>query len=124
MKTILIDVKNERASIIDCKPELDEYYRHLDCDCIDIVMRKIGGKWFDVMCDDEGLFKAEPKMSAINDLGEPMLVGNLMFFHNDGEGNLVGLDDEDIEHLKKHIMRMYTRRYPAGYPMLVQCEYN
>jgi hypothetical protein len=124
MKTILLDVYKEEVHITDVKPELEAYYEKLDCTCIDIVERKIGGKWFDIMCDDEGLFREPQKISAINDMGQPMLVGNLMFFHNDGEGNLTGLEDEDIEHLKRYIKRMYTEKFPKGYPMLTQCEYR
>ena len=37
--------------------------------------------------------------------------------------DFVGLDEEDYKHLEKHIMHMSTRKYPLGYPMLVQCEY-
>ena len=124
MKTVLLEVHNETVLEINIRPEIDAYYFALRCTSIDIVERKIGGKWFDVMCDDEGLLKEEVKISAINDMGEPMLVGNLMFFHNDGEGNLVGLSDEDVDHIKKNIQHMYTHKYPMGYPMLTQCEYN
>lgn len=124
MKTVLLDVYKEKVGIGNIEANLDCYYRLLDCTSIDIVTRKIGGKWFDIVCDDEGLFREPQKVSAINDMGEPMLVGNLLFFHNDGEGNLTGLEDEDIEHLKRYIKRMYTEKFPKGYPMLTQCEYE
>ena len=123
MKTILLNVYKNEVSVIDIQPELDEYYKNLECDLIDIVQRKIGGKWFDVMCDDEGLFNESQKISAITNMGEPIFVGNLMFFRNDGEGNLIGLEDEDVQHIKDHIQTMYTRQHPEGYQMLTQCEY-
>lgn len=124
MKTVLLNVYDNTAEVIEIIDDLRAYYEKLDCDCIDIVMRKIGGKWFDVMCDDEGLFREPQKISAINDMGQPMLVGNLMFFHHDDEGNLTGLDAEDVEHIRRHIRTMYTRNFPEGYLMLVQCEYE
>ena len=124
MKTVLLNVFEEKVEIVDIEPTLEEYYRLLQCDLIDIVPRKIGGEWFDVMCDDEGTFKEPQKISAINDMGEPMFVGNLMFFKNDGQGNLLGLDDEEIQHIQKHIQHMFTKKYWAGYPMLTQCEYR
>lgn len=123
MKTLLLNVEDNKVELLDVKGELNEYYEKIKCDCIDITMRKVAGKYFDIVCDDEGLFKESPRISAINDLGQPMLVGNLMFFHNDGEGNLTGLHDEDIRHLLNNIKHMYTRKYPEGYKMLVQCEY-
>ena len=103
---------------------LQDYYRLIGCDTIDIVTRKIGGMWFDIVCDDEGLFKEPQKISAINDMGEPMLVGNLLFFNHDGEGNLLPLSDLDCNHIRKYIQKMSTRNFPDGYPMLTQCEYN
>ena len=124
MLTILLNVYENEVKIIEIEPELDAYYKALDCSCIDIVERKIGGKWFDIMCDDEGLFREGHKISAINDMGEPMLVGNLLFFHNDGAGNLTGLEEADVVHIMKYIQKMYTRNHPEGYKMLTQCEYN
>lgn len=123
MQTLLLNVFDENVRVMEINDELDEYYKLLNCSMIDIVSRKIGGKWFDIVCDDEGLLKDDPKISAINDMGEPMLVGNLIFLHNDGYGEMVGLDDADIKHLKDHIEVMCTVNHPFGYPMLTQCEY-
>lgn len=123
MKTILLNVIEEKVEAIDIEPELDAYYRTLDCSTIDIVERKIGRKRFDIMCDDEGLFRDPQKISAIDNLGRPMLVGNLMFFNNDGKGNLTELSDNDISYIMKRIIHMYTHQYPKGYKMLTQCEY-
>lgn len=124
MKTLLLDVFSEKVEVIDVEDDLQAFYDRLDCTCIDIVQRKIGRKWFDVMCDDEGLFRDPQKISAIDNYGRPMLVGSLMFFHNDGEGNLVGLSDEDIKYIKDRIVIMCTHKYIKGYPMLTQCKYN
>ena len=121
MKTVLLDVYNEKVEVIDIDDELDAFYEKLDCNCIDIVTRRIDGMEFDIMCDDEGLFHDPRKLSAINDMGEPMLVGTLMFFHHDDEGDLVGLTDEAVEFIQDHIQTMYTGLYPQGYPMLTQC---
>lgn len=104
------------------RKSLASYYKTLDCDCIDIVSRKIGGKYFDVICDDEGLYN-QPKISAIDDMGAPMLVGNLFIVNYDGNGDNKSLTDEDIDHIKKYIQVMSTRQYLEGYPMLTQVEY-
>lgn len=123
MKAYLVDVYNETAGAVEVEPTLESYYKLLDCDLIDIVSRAIGGVYYDIVCDDEGLFHDPQKISAINDMGEPMLVGNLLICLNDGEGELVGLEDQDVFHITKCIQRMYTENYPKGYPMLTQCEY-
>ena len=53
-----------------------------------------------------------------------MLVGNLMFCHHDEEGEIVGLEDEEIDFLKDQIAVVPTNFHPDGYPMLVGCEYR
>ena len=123
MKMVLLNVYEDFAKVVEVEDKLEDFYKNLDCDCIDIVQRKIGGKWFDVMCDDEGLYRSDQKISAINDMGQPMLVGNLMFFKHDEAGNTIGLEAEEIEHIQRYIQTMCTRNHPEGYKMLTQCEY-
>lgn len=87
---------------IDIKGTLDEYYDLIECDCIDIVTRKVGDTYFDIICDDEGLLKDSPRVSAVDMHCNPMLVGNLIFSHTD-DGETVGITDDEIEFLKEHI---------------------
>ena len=42
----------------------DDFYTLLDCNVIDIVTRSVGGKAFSIVCDDEGLLKPDPCISA------------------------------------------------------------
>lgn len=124
MKTILLNVYENSADVIEIADNLQAFYKRLGCRLIDIVQRKIGRRWFDVMCDDEGLFVEEPKISAIDNLGNMMFVGNLMFFRHDKEGNLKGLSEEDLNYILDRIQVMGTQKYPEGYLMLTQCEYR
>ena len=123
MKTILIDVYNEKVEVIDVEPNLETFYEKIDCRCIDIVRRKIGKKIFTIVCDDEGLFHEPQKISAINNIGEPMLVGNLMIF-NEKANDLSGLSNDDVEYIRKYVGTIFTRKYPDGYLMLTQTEYD
>ena len=122
IKGMLIDVQNETAKVVEVEKKLESYYDILKCDTIDIVERKIGGQLFDIVADDEGLFN-QPKISAINDMGEPMLVGNLFIVNYDGKGDITSLEENDIQHLQNFVEIMYTKQYPEGYPMVVQMEY-
>lgn len=79
---------------------LSEFYTRLKCDVFDITRRKIGGKAFDIFCDDIGLFADNPIPSALNIKMKPELVGNLIFANHDSEGNTTGLSDDDIERIK------------------------
>lgn len=103
MKGILIEKGLEFCKVVDFEDNLEQLYKLTDCDCIDIVERQVGGIYYDVVCDDEGLLKENPIVTAYNDKDEPMLVGNLLFCHNDEEGNLSGLSDEDIENIISHV---------------------
>lgn len=80
---------------------LDDMYRIIGCDTIDIVTRNVCGKPFDFIIDDEGLLKADPQVSAIwssrihaGDI-EPALVGVLIICSHDREGNTIDISLDD-----------------------------
>lgn len=126
VKGVLIDVDAEEAKTVEFEHSLGNIYGLLHCDCIDIVSRAIGhgrsSKRFDIICDDEGTFKMNAKISAIDNLGRPMLVGSLLVTNHDAEGNTVSLTDEECEFVLAHVEKLGTRKYPDGYMMLTQCE--
>ena len=68
---------------------------------IDITRRKVGGKYFDIIVDDEGLFAEKPTVSAIDSNGDPALVGNLLFCNHDGQGGETSLSETDIALLQE-----------------------
>lgn len=124
LRGVLVDVKNEKVSVVKIPDELDEFYKILGCSCIDIVNRKIGRKRFEIVCDDEGLLKDTPKISAIDNLGNVQLVGNLFIVGSEViDGNLTGLEPADAAYVLSRVQKMSTKKYPDGYPMLTQCEF-
>lgn len=122
---VLVDVENKKVEAIEIADDLEKYYEVLNCTCIDIVQRRIGRKNFTIICDDEGLFNAAPKISAINNLGQAQLVGNLFIVAagSDEDGNLIGLSKSEADYILKRCVKLATRNYPDPYPMLTQCEY-
>lgn len=124
---VLVDVENEKVEAMEIEDELDSFYKILNCSTIDIVVRRIGGrckKTFDIVCDDEGLFKEPQKISAIDNLGNVQLVGNIFITGTaDNEGNLTSLSKSDVAYIKSRVQKMGTRKFPDGYPMLTQCEF-
>lgn len=87
---------------------LSDYYREIGCDCIDITSRIIGGKPFDIICDDEGLLKDNPveMLSMVyiyDDKFMPGLVGTLIFASHDTEGNTLDLSVEDELMIASHV---------------------
>lgn len=119
----LVDVEHNIAAPVTIEKSLDSYYGILNCDCIDITTRQIGNREYDIICDDEGLFKDDPKISAIDSEGNAMLCGNLFIVKFDGIEDETSLDPDDIAHIEEYIRAIATKRYPIPYPMLTCCEY-
>lgn len=120
IKGYLIDVNNREAKVVEIEKSLDSYYKILQCDTIDIVSRKIGDKWFDIVCDDNGLLMDKPKLSAVDSEGKPQLVGNLFIVKYDGVDDLTSLDDESIKYIEERIMEVTTNLHSEPYPILTE----
>lgn len=102
-RLFLLDIINNEAKEIQIGSGIDDYYKYLQCDCFDIANRELEGRRFDIFCDDEGLLKDSPTVSAINHEHEMILVGNLIFANHDSQGNTTSLTDDDIDIIKKHV---------------------
>lgn len=105
MKAMIIN-KNGETNLIDFEIDnvLEQSYRELNCSLIDIVSVKIKGTAFDIIVDDEGLMKQNPKLTVSSNLRK--LFGTVMIVPNetDDEGGYVrGLNEEEIETLYDHI---------------------
>ena len=107
--------------------ELEDFYEHLECGCMDVANRKIGNKRFDIWVDDEGLLKDSPIISAVSITdGEvvPMLAGNLIIANHDLEGNTTSLSDEDIEMILEHVFtRVSVQDHGLTIYPYLECEY-
>lgn len=127
IKAYYVDPITNTAEAREITDALDTFYEMLHCDFIDIVNRAIGryGKRrYDIICDDEGLLKDDPYISAIDNNGRAMLVGSLLVVGEaDDDGNITSLDDDDIKFLKMHTEDLSTYTHTKPYPMLVHVEY-
>lgn len=129
LRGVLVDVEKETAGVVEIPDELDEFYRILNCSCIDITVRRIGCNFHNrirvnIICDDEGLCKSDPKISAIDNLGNVQLVGNLFIVGGKvDDGNLTSLTETEAATILRRVQKMGTTKFPGGYPMLTQCEY-
>jgi hypothetical protein len=98
---VLIDVLNMKPPhpyTIE-STNLESYYTALGCDVFDITTRKIGQNFYDIYCDDEGLLKCNPVLSAVDSDGAPALVGNLFICKHDEEGNTIGLESHELQEI-------------------------
>ena len=105
----LIDVAKKDAKVITIEPELEEYYKTLNCDLITITYRDIGGKEFCIIADDEGLLKSNPVVSAISESYWPMLVGNLLVVSaDDNAGDFASISEDDTKLIEQNIVNLTT----------------
>lgn len=123
---ILIDTVANTAKAVTLDDTLEAYYSALNCSCIDIVDRTIGAseKHFTIVCDDEGLLKTAPCISAVSDLCEPMLVGNLFITDFDHDtGNLASLSEQELEYVLDHVIFTVSSHRNIPFPLLCQVGY-
>lgn len=103
------------------KDDLDEFYRLIECDTIDIVKRDIGGKCYCVICDDEGLFKQNPLPAIANQQTPNINVyGNIIITgEENNEGELTSLTSEDINRIRNCIIATLCQFKNETYLMAV-----
>lgn len=124
MKCYYINPYTDTAEVREVDHSLEAWYDLIGCRCVDIVGRQIGGKWFNIICDDEGTFVEDCRISAISDMGQIMLVGALLVCGGtDENGELTGLTDDEVRHIERYVQHQGTRRHPEGWRMLMQMEW-
>lgn len=93
------------TKVLNIEDDLEVYYDLLKCRMIDITTRKIGGKYYDIICDDEGLLKEEIRISAMDKDNEPCLAGSIIICNfDDDDGREQSLDDADIRNIFRNII--------------------
>lgn len=105
MTVALFDVWTQDLIPLEIEDKLEVFYEQIKCSAIDIVYRSFEGRILNVVCDDEGLLKADPKVSAITPQGEVALVGNIIIAGpTDEDGNLTSLSVKDIFAIRKSLV--------------------
>ena len=116
MYILTVELNKDRTALeshirnIDDTDKLNEYYRYLDCHCIDMATIDVDGHAYDVVCDDEALLRY-PLVPSLYISEEQVFFGNLAFVKIDEEGESVGLDREDMIRLLDFIERQKNRLY-------------
>lgn len=103
---LLVDVTSNPGKVIPVEVDeekLDSFYSILNCSTIDITFRKIGDRTFNIVCDDNGLLRPSPIISAVSASGKPMFVGNV-FICNHYKEHLTSLSEDDIDYIAFHVL--------------------
>ena len=124
MKMLLLDVYENEVKMVEAN-NLEDYYKYLNCRCIDIVSRKIGDIRVEIVCDDEGLLIDKPKISAIDISGTPMLCGNLLVASGrvTEDGELTELTEDEIKAIMYNVAEVTTKIYKKPYNVFVEMDY-
>ena len=104
---VLVTTEGE-AKQVTIEDSLEGYYEALGCDIIDLTVRRIGKKEYDIVCDDEGLLKPDPVVTAITQRYQPALVGNLFICSNDGKGHWKSLTAKQIEEILMNTVMVFS----------------
>ena len=121
MKMLLLDVYNNEVKMVEANG-LDDYYKYLNCRCVDIISRKIGDVAVEIVCDDEGLLIDEPIVSAVDIIGLPVLCGNLLVASGrvTEDGEVTELTDEEIENIMFNVAEVTTKNHKEPYKIFVE----
>ena len=124
MKMLLLDVVNKDVRMVEANT-LDDYYRLIGCDYVDIIHRRIGDVEVEIVLDDEGLLVENPKPSGISVDGSIMLWGNLLIASGrvTDEGELTELTEEEIDEIMDNVATISTSVYKEPYPAFVEMDY-
>ena len=103
------DSIDEFVEAKEIESNLDTYYSEIGCDCIEIPERCIGGKLFNIICDESGLLKDNPIQSAVGKGYQEAIFGNLIVCGlADDDGELTGITDEDVQLIRDNIRGAVT----------------
>lgn len=123
LTAFLLDALTQKVSKIEIKDELQAFYYAMHCDKIEIHPIRVGisKKVYDCICDEEGTFKEDPRISAIDPNFNPQFVGSLLVVGTcDNEGDLQSLDEGDFEYLNTYTRKYPTDKHPEGNVMLTE----
>lgn len=102
IKGLLLDVKSQTLQACLIETDFDEYCKVLNCNCIDYVTRLINNKKYVIICDYNGLLKANRIPSSVtfkDDHIIEVIYGNIFICKSTNYGNLVSLSEKDIKEI-------------------------
>ena len=97
---------------------LDDYYREIGCDCIDIAVVSVHGKPFNVIVDDEGLLKGDIIASVFDGKGHPMLANVAIVLGFDDDCDVRSLTASEVSLLSEETY-MVASPFVGEWPALV-----
>lgn len=94
-----------KYEFVEIEDDFSSFYAILGCDTIDIVTKKIGGKYYNIIRDELGEFTSDVIFTLVDpNNSQDMISGTIIITGMaDDSGNLTSLSKEDAKHIKKYI---------------------
>lgn len=109
-KYILIEGKTGKQKIITMTDTYNELHENIECRCFGCVGRKVGRKTFDIWHDDEFLYSGKDGQLSGRCVNYPeVLLGSIVIARHDGEGNTIGLTEDEIQNVQQNILTVGGR---------------
>lgn len=108
---------SEEPKVVEVYDKLDDYYKLLDCDVIDVITRRVknhlGESNITIVVDDNGLLKNRiiaPSGYLINK-GKirEILLGKIFVCDEDENGKLISLSEEKIRTILESVEIVFTK---------------
>jgi hypothetical protein len=87
---------------------LKDLYKILNCELVTCTEIEVNGKFFDVYSDDEALLKSNPVPNLYID-DDLIIFGSLAFAKADEDGNLAGLEHDDVHLLWDFCLKQFPK---------------
>ena len=111
-KLLLLDVEEQQVKEVECN-DLQDYYKYIDCQCIDIKSvfiinrEKKSGIWIDVIFNAELDLESKEKIPSVlllqNKKFEPYLFGNILFARHNNKSEILDLTKFQLDFCKSCI---------------------
>ncbi len=123
MLGFLIDTRKGTAGAVEFEREDGSYNRLIGCDMLQFQERSVGGKYFDLITDEEALNSDNPVISAFNSKRECMQVGNILVLGlpEEGSGTSTSLTAEDVKLIEAHTLGAFLK--DGRSIRILECEY-
>ena len=124
MKMLMLDVEKRDVKMVEAN-SLDDYYKFIGCNYVDIIHRRIGDVEVEIVLDDEGVLVENPKPSGISIDGTLLLFGNLLIASGrvTDDGELTELTEEEVDEIMDNVATITTSVYTEPYPAFVEVDY-
>ena len=122
IRVVYLNVDNGNPpEVLRIKDELETYYKLIGCTAIDVITRRINGKNYHIICDDEILLNNKyPKIGLWAPAGYNVYGNIIVAGFVNAIGDFTSLSEEDCNSILSAVGLHKNFKCPEGYYLLKQ----